>query len=769
MTDLFIHLLNMSITAGWLVLAIALLRPVLKKAPRAIVCALWALVAVRLLLPFSIESVLSLIPSAETVPPDIIYAQEPAIQTGIPSFNAAINPIITEAFAPQGLVSINPIQVFLLIASWVWVLGIVGMLVYALVSYLRIRKKVSAAVCQSHNIYICDYVDSPFILGISRPRIYLPSTLSEEAVEAVIAHEEAHLARKDHWWKPLGYLLLAVYWFNPLMWLAYILLCRDIELACDEKVIKTMSGPEKQAYSTALLGCSVRRSRIAACPLAFGEVGVKARIQSVLSYKKPAFWLILVAVIASIAVAVCFLTDPKDTAGEQEDPPSFRATVAEVNGTVLLVEPEDKSLPGKICVIVDKLKSREFKVGDTVVVVYDGTIAETYPAQILNPYQVLAHTESSGPPAANSYGSYYVGKLLAQDVSLSFEPQRGDARISLHAGYLQYISLTGDVRYNGDTFISSTFTRQEFENELSRDLFNHPFLPAVLGSNIQSLLEAYNPTNIIVHQYYRPESSAHSSWESFTVFYFDGTPTWFFDGSRLYELEYTISDTPYKVVSRDRSIQAIAFPDNVLLQDIEPYLYELELTLAPDIMTPFDVLVSGQPQYGWYSIYDAETFESLEFTRPSGVEPQTFLLQNAQYGKSYIVSMKTGEQTLYWKIKLPEEDDWGITMTAQDVTPTSMLLSITHDDGSCVKQLPITTSLVDFQLERLTVGWHPVASELEPVETLNNRQDLSFSEVCFLVDWELQYGVLEPGTYRICKNIYQGDESQTFYAEFQIP
>ena len=284
-----------------------------------------------------------------------------------------------------------------------------------------------------------------------------------------------------------------------------------------------MSGPEKQAYSTALLGCSVRRSRIAACPLAFGEVGVKARIKSVLSYKKPAFWLILVAVIASIAVAVCFLTDPKDTAGEQEDPPSFRATIEAVEGNVLVVHPKDDSISTQIYVhvVVDKATAAQFKPGDYVLITYDGTIAETYPPQILKPYSVRAYTEVSGPPAANSNGVYLVGDLLTQHMSYSYTPARGDSRIILSAGHLQYSWLTGQVQYSGDTYIASTYTRSEFEQFISDSLsgftLNHSILPWVPVDRLQTLLRNFDPENIVVHQYYDPVSSEHAYYESYTV------------------------------------------------------------------------------------------------------------------------------------------------------------------------------------------------------------------------------------------------------------
>ncbi len=312
MEAVFLKLLNMSIAAGWLVLAVAALRFLLKKAPKAIRCVLWALVGIRLICPFSFVSALSLIPSAETVSPDILYSQAPTIHTGISALNRTVNPIISESLSPSVGASVNPLQVITSAATVVWIIGVAILLAYAAISYLRLRRRVGAAMRLRDDLWLCDDISSPFILGFFKPRIYLPSHMDEMQLAHVIAHENAHIRRHDHWWKPIGFFLLAVYWFNPLMWLAYILLCRDIELACDEKVIKDLSVTEKKAYSEALLSFSVPQRMITACPLAFGEVGVKERIRNVLSYKKPAFWIIVAAAAACVALAVCFLTNPKD-------------------------------------------------------------------------------------------------------------------------------------------------------------------------------------------------------------------------------------------------------------------------------------------------------------------------------------------------------------------------------------------------------------------------------------------------------------------------
>ena len=318
METLFFRLLNMSINAGWLVLAVLLLRAVLRGAPRWLMCALWGLVGLRLVLPFSIESVFSLIPSAETVSPDIVYAREPAIDSGVSVINKVVNPIVAQSFTPDPATSANPLQIWGVIASFVWIVGAVLMVGYMIAGYLRLCFRLRTATKIEEKVYAADAVDSPFILGIFRPRIYIPYGFDEEAYRHVYEHEMAHLARKDHFIKPLAFVILAVYWFNPLMWVAYIMLCRDIEYACDEKVMRDWDKEARRLYAKTMLACSMEPRSIRACPLAFGEVSVKSRIQKVMNYKKPTFWLILLAVIAIIVTSVCFLTNPKTNPAKAE-------------------------------------------------------------------------------------------------------------------------------------------------------------------------------------------------------------------------------------------------------------------------------------------------------------------------------------------------------------------------------------------------------------------------------------------------------------------
>ena len=311
MNELFLKIINMSISASWLVLAVLIFRFVLKKAPKWINVLLWGIVAIRLICPFSFESTLSLIPSAETIPLNIGMDTTPTINSGISAINNAVNPIISQSNTPMAGASVNLLQITIGIYEYIWIFGMIALALYTAISYWRLRRKVDTAVRYKDNIFQSENVSFPFVLGIIKPRIYLPFKMNGQYLEYVVAHEQAHICRKDHWWKPLGFLLLMIHWFNPLMWLAYVLLCRDIELACDEKVIKELGNEQRGDYTQALVACSINRRMIAACPLAFGEVSVKERVKSVMNYKKPAFWVIIISVIVCVGVAVCFLTNPK--------------------------------------------------------------------------------------------------------------------------------------------------------------------------------------------------------------------------------------------------------------------------------------------------------------------------------------------------------------------------------------------------------------------------------------------------------------------------
>ena len=326
MQELFLSVVKLSLIGSLFAVAVVLVRLLFQKAPRWIFVLLWGVVALRLIVPFSIESNLSLVPDpvatgqiishvGDNYVGDVTFIYEGnagysnALEAGRqPIQSEQGDYVVTQKDSLDAPKTVE--DTVYPVLSWIWLAGMVLMFGYTAVSFLLLKGKMGEATALRDNIWQCEQADSPFVLGVIRPRIYLPYTVTEPDFNNVIAHEQAHIRRKDHWWKPIGFLLLAIHWFNPVMWIAYILLCRDIEAACDEKVIRSMDKEEMRAYSTALLNCSVHRHRIAACPLAFGEMGVKERIKRVMHYKKPAFWIIIAAAILCVIVAVCFMTIP---------------------------------------------------------------------------------------------------------------------------------------------------------------------------------------------------------------------------------------------------------------------------------------------------------------------------------------------------------------------------------------------------------------------------------------------------------------------------
>ena len=320
MEQLFIGILNNAITVSALIVAVIVVRAFGKKMPKWISCMLWMIVAIKLVVPIQFESVLSLIPSGKPIPTNIVLEENPQISSGINGLDSFVNPMISQNFTPDKAVSINPLQIFFHIGALGWLAGMSVMLIYALITYILIRKRVSTSVKIDSKVYVCDDISDSFILGTISPKVYIPSTLSDEARKYILKHEFAHLSRRDHVWKPLGFLILSVYWFNPLCWIAYILLCEDIEYACDEKVTKNIQKGEKAEYCRILLENSMPRNMISACPVTFGGIDVKKRIKNVVNYKRPAFLITTASIMACVAVGVCFATsrDVKVESDEQK-------------------------------------------------------------------------------------------------------------------------------------------------------------------------------------------------------------------------------------------------------------------------------------------------------------------------------------------------------------------------------------------------------------------------------------------------------------------
>ena len=363
MSSIFIKVLNLSINASWLILAVLLLRPLLKKAPKWIACALWAVVAVRLLCPFSFASALSILPGNEVIPQDIATTKTPAIHSQIAAVDNAVNPIIVRELAPRIENSVNHMQVIASVAGTIWIIGVGACLAYALISTLLLKRKVRASIPIGKGIMACDDIKMPFVLGILKPMIYVPSGLKGRTLEVVLAHEKAHLRRHDHLWKPLGFLILSIYWFNPLCLIAYVMLCRDIEAACDEKVIRDQDKKYAADYSQALLELSLPRRMITVCPLAFGETGVKGRVKGVLSYRKPAFWVTMIAIVTCVIVAIYFMTSPITGMAKNADRVTKITVFDGTSGRELVVTDRDEI--DKIVAYVNDMKLQRGKVSLT--------------------------------------------------------------------------------------------------------------------------------------------------------------------------------------------------------------------------------------------------------------------------------------------------------------------------------------------------------------------------------------------------------------------
>ena len=416
MTTVFVRIVEMSLAASIIIIAVLFLRLLLKKAPKWISVLLWGIVAFRLVCPFTIESVLSLMPSEEVINTEILT--HAATEVVIDVEEMPTNTVITEK-------SVDNLQLVVNIICYVWIAGVAVMLAYTIFSYWRLKKKIGTAVLLRDDIYQSENVVSPFVLGIIKPKIYLPFNISEQNAENVIAHERAHLSRKDHLWKPFGFLVLTLHWFNPLVWLGYVLLCRDIELACDEKVVENFDNEKKADYSQALLSCSVNRRVISACPLAFGEVGVKNRMKTILNYKKPAFWIVVVSIVLCTVVAVCFLTSPIEKDEKEITPdPNF---YTEYDGVYLTIDSVGTESDGnKIFNVVwhndtDKVVyygesySIEYKNGDEWEIVDTGEIYFNEIAYLLKPNSVAKMTYGTSIADVSKKGLYRIALRFSRE------------------------------------------------------------------------------------------------------------------------------------------------------------------------------------------------------------------------------------------------------------------------------------------------------------------------------------------------------------------
>jgi beta-lactamase regulating signal transducer with metallopeptidase domain len=311
MSELFLTVLNMSLTASYVIIFVIFIRLLLKRAPKVISYALWGIVAFRLIIPFSFESMFSLMPrntSTVLIPHDIIYQQSPQINSGI----EVIDLFVSQSFPVQIVgASANPLQVYVVIGAYIWAIGITALLVYSFVSILFLKRQLKSAQLIENNIFEAKNLKTPFVLGLIRPKIYLPDELNATERSYILLHEQTHIYRNDHIIKVFAFLILSIHWFNPLVWIAFMLMSKDMELSCDERVLKQMNNEDiKKPYANSLLSLATGKHILNGSPLAFGEGSVKGRIKNVLNYKKPRFWVIVFSIILVLVVGIGLLSNP---------------------------------------------------------------------------------------------------------------------------------------------------------------------------------------------------------------------------------------------------------------------------------------------------------------------------------------------------------------------------------------------------------------------------------------------------------------------------
>lgn len=737
MTKLFLEIINISFSATWLVLTVLALRFLLRKVPKWVNVLLWGLVAFRLMCPFTLESALSLIPSAEVVSPQIMTDPTPQIHTGVEYLNTTVNQAISESFTPDPAASANPLQILLPIASGIWLTGMAVMLLYSFISYLRLYHKVRMAIRVKGNIYLSEFVSSPFVLGLVKPRIYLPYHMKETDRRHVVSHERAHIYRRDHWWKPLGFLLLAIHWFNPMMWLAYILLCRDIELACDERVIKQLGTDQRADYSEALLHCSVTHRSIAACPLAFGEVGVKDRVKNILSYQKPAFWVIAACLLIVAIVSVCFLTDPKD----DDDPFGATYRVREVafsaENISLIYHPDD-------CPRYRLTRGMGLEILEE---------ADTDNALTVGSLEEFSLTKENfdnmflSSHAWNMTSCTEIRENNAKAWQV-FAPPSGDF------AYFYYLLL----QHDGTIYIAKgNYDSTPNDNTVTLPSVSYVFkleqddgTPPEENKSLNLLGQTFLVTDLL---YEDPRLS--STW------------SWF--------------DIPCLSITQNCNLLALGTLPTVAPQEDAPWVNVGSLINVNLTEENFDDYISDRS--GRKLAKQLRQDNAQAWCTNSLNETLYYLLRQENgdlylacgyYDKEAQSNHSSDDSYIRWLLKLDiaPQTDWAVSMTNQYFTQESIILLFhqvgTIPDGSL-------SYGEDYYLERLNDGvWEEIPALVE------NR---TFNTIAYVIDpeshsiishnWAQDYGSLPAGDYRIKKSVTlnrgPGDnETRWFYSEFSI-
>ena len=771
MTNLFLKIFNLSISATWLILAVLALRFLLKKTPKWINVLLWGLVAVRLLCPFSLESALSLIPSREVVSPQIMTDPTPTVHTGSAAVNAVINPVITEVFAPEPAASANPLQILIPVAATIWLLGMVLMGLYTLVSYLRLRHRVRMAIRVKGNIYLSEFVSSPFVLGLLRPRIYLPYHMPEPDRTHVIAHERTHIRRRDHWWKPLGFLLLTLHWFNPFMWLAYLLLCRDIEMACDEKVIQELGVDARADYSQALLHCAVTHRSIAACPIAFGEVGVKDRVRNVLNYRKPTFWVIFTCLLITAILSVCFLTDPieESLTYQVTHQEGYTITSQEEKQINLVIEkawlPEDcfttkghtfrekehipyESYAGNTLYLKHVCYADETK--EYLRFTFDFAPSREENGKLLLPYRV--NTEDG----TFSYGAAVVNGEVWGTAKPDTETDPGQSNSILRpdSAYLHGIGSGEEFCVNVKTSVyEETYKHIAFALSGFYQLTYEEGSPAPESDPpYQTLVgKTFHAQELL---YEDPRLS--STWQQLGIpLYAITQDCYLLVRDTVPTLPASLEPAPWLEAGRMETVELNS--DN-----FDRYFYDSDGRQTARQLRK-------NTQQAWFCITSGNDLYYL-LRQENG----TVYLALGTYDPEGKTDSASDDSMIRFVVKLgiTETTDWTVSISPFDITSTSVLLRY-HQVGTMTDAS--LSHGKDYTIEYLDGDtWKPLPSLLpERIFTTEAYILETDSHTLERIDWTSDYGKLSDGTYRICKTVTLtrspgNSESRTFYIPFTV-
>jgi len=655
----FPTLLNMSLTAGVAILFVMLLRVFLRKSPKVISYALWAVVLFRLLCPVAVPSGFSLFnlfgtpaaqsdvlgSSMEYVPVDIVHTEYPKVAIPVPGVSETINEVL-----PQGEEQLraDPLEGPVFIATYVWIAGVLAMAAYSAVSCIRLKRSLLASVSLRENIRLADEIVSPFVMGLIRPQIYLPSSLEERERDYIILHEQHHIRRLDHIVKALAFAALCIHWFNPLVWLAFVLAGKDMEMSCDEAVIRKLGDSVRADYSASLLGLATGRRVIAGMPLAFGEGNTKSRIKNLANWRKPAFWVVLLSIVACIVLAVGLLTNP---ASDEDGRIMVNSKVyhqAESNGEM----PAGCREIGRLQGIVEGEPTEDFygaglKRKYAGLPVYHDPSADTVYLPTSEGFLLFrAHPSPFGH-------TYRVADTVYFHPGMSFTMTPENAPL-----YSITADQTLQIKESYEWLTAGTFTEIELTEEMFDDLFMDDGWPT--GKSIAQHLREKNagawrlrvadasgsavgetvcyyliqlPDGTVYLTYgiydYEGETDPHSD---------DSEIRWLFlleeEGTR--ENAQTVS-----VTSGENRITATQCDTGTDIKTLREQVQYLPIAPYETESTPFRVFANGKEVYGWYNIYDIETGERLEFFHPSGLAPQTYILQNAKYDHSYVVTLLT--------------------------------------------------------------------------------------------------------------------------------